>query len=933
MAWLIKAPLIKVTDMARIVLILLLQLVLTSLSAQSTVRKYLSGTDKDHTVEWDFFCTKGRNSGVWSKIPVPSCWEMQGFGTYNYGWQENFKENESGLYRYSFTSEPSWKGKRVMIVFEGSMTDTEVKVNGQPAGPKHQGSFYRFKYDVTSLLKDKNLLEVKVDKISADTSVNRAERMSDFWVFGGIYRPVYLEVLPQQFIDWTAIDAKADGSLLINVYAAGLKDATEVEGQVFTMDNKPAGQPFRSAVVRKQDKIVLTTRIENPLPWTPESPNRYKVEIRLRNKRGVIHQVTEKFGFRTVEFREASGFFVNGTKVIFKGVNRHSFWPETGRTTSKEISILDVNLMKDMNMNAVRMSHYPPDVDFLDVCDSLGLFVLDELTGWQKKYDTPVGKKLVREMIIRDVNHPSIVIWDNGNEGGNNHDLVGEYALYDPQNRKVIHPWNIFNGTDTQHYKGYDCCAGSLNHGSNVFFPTEWLHGLYDGGHGAGLDDHWTLMRRNPLFAGLFLWVFADEGVVRADKNNAIDTHGNRAPDGIVGPYREKEGSFYTIKEIWSPVQLTNASYSPEFNGTLEVKNDYLYTPLDKVKLEWQIRKAPLPHTDTTAQVLFRGVTNGPSLAPGRTGYIDLALPRDFRNGDIFSLRATDEYGRHINTWSWPLKRPVATNPVPVTASNAANSTVALATADVVLAAAGVEVTIDKVTGMIKQVKNSAGNISLSAGPTLAAGTSENKGVRYFSEGANKVAEVITGGDLKRLRYTMSKDGVLRMDYAYFFSGRGNMFDNVGISFAYPEEKVTGVTMLAAGPYRVWKNRMKGTQFGVWKKKYNNTVTGESWDYPEFKGFYRAFNWVVIENSESPFLVSTDTDNLFLRLYTPPKPKGAGNDFTSPPFPSGDISFLHGISAIGTKFDPAEAHGPQSQKNRTGSEWTSGTLYFDFRAK
>ncbi|MBD0368995.1 MAG: glycoside hydrolase family 2, partial [Flavisolibacter sp.] len=153
----------------------------------------------------------------------------------------------------------------------------------------------------------------------------------------------------------------------------------------------------------------------------------------------------------------------------------------------------------------------------------------------------------------------------------------------------------------------------------------------------------------------------------------------------------------------------------------------------------------------------------------------------------------------------------------------------------------------------------------------------------------------------------------------------------LGISFTYPEEKITGVKYLGSGPYRVWKNRIKGGQFNVWKKKYNNTITGESWDYPEFKGYYSNFTWVVIENKEAPFTIYTDTEDLFLRLYTPEKPKGARNDFTSPPFPKGDISILHGIPAIGTKFDRAENHGPESEKNKVGAEWIRGTLYFDFR--
>src|SRR5882762_12012291 len=115
--------------------------------SQGTIIQYLSGTDKDHTVPWDFFCTGGRNSGKWTTIPVPSNWELQGFGKYNYGLdKDSVRGHEKGLYKYTFNVPAAWKGRKVNIVFDGSMTDTEVKINGQLAGPLHQGSFYRFKH-------------------------------------------------------------------------------------------------------------------------------------------------------------------------------------------------------------------------------------------------------------------------------------------------------------------------------------------------------------------------------------------------------------------------------------------------------------------------------------------------------------------------------------------------------------------------------------------------------------------------------------------------------------------------------------------------------------------------------------------------------------------------------------------------------------------
>jgi hypothetical protein len=898
-------------------------------AGQNTIRKYLSGTDKDHTVEWKFKCTAGRNSGSWKYIPVPSCWEMQGFGTYHYGWAENFKENESGLYQFNFNSDPSWKNKTVRIVFEGSMTDTEVKINGTLAGPIHRGSFYRFKYDITKLIKQTNMLEVRVDKISADTSVNRAERMSDFWVFGGIHRPVYLEILPKQFIDWVAIDAKADGTFTANIYTENITSATSIDAQVLTLSGEPVGEAF-SSTLSKGSFTTINTKIDRPRTWNPEQPNLYKVRITLTGKKGVLHTVTEKFGFRTVEFREKDGFYVNNQRVIFKGINRHTFWPTSGRTTSKEISILDVNLIKDMNMNAVRMSHYPPDDHFLDVCDSLGLFVLDELTGWQKKYDTPVGRKLLKEMIMKDVNHPSIIIWDNGNEGGNNHELVSDYALYDPQKRKVIHPWNIFQGTDTQHYKSLGCCVGSLYNGEHVFFPTEHLHGLYDGGHGAGLNEHWQLMKSNPLSAGVFLWVFADEGIVRHDENNRIDVVGNNAPDGIVGPYREKEGSFFTVKEIWSPVVMMENKLPANFDGTLSVKNEYLYTNLDKVKFQYRMETLGGPHNKKRI-VLEEGLFNGPDVLPMEYGKIKIP-PTMLKQAELLSLKAIDQTGREIYTWSWALKHPREITADLVSDAGSGKTNAEENSNSIELRANNVSITIDRLTGVITNVANQKGTISFNGGPVLAVGSGKVTNVKHYPAANDHVVEISLSGEMKRIVYVMKSNGVLKIDYSYsvYDLPGTKTFDYLGVNFNYPEKNVTGVKYAGRGPYRVWKNRLKGNRFGVWEKPYNNTVTGESWNYPEFKGYYNEFNWVVIETTEQPFTLLTETDNLFLRLYTPEKPKGAKNDNTSPPFPGGDISILHAISPMGTKFDGAENHGQEGAKNKVGWEWISGTIYLDF---
>jgi hypothetical protein len=916
--------------MKRIFFTLLLSFFLsvTFSQAQKTEIKYLSGTGSDHTVNWDFFCTAGRNSGRWTQIPVPSNWELQGFGTYNYGGdKDEIRGKETGMYKHEFQVPKEWKNKQVCIVFDGSMTDTKVKINGISAGKMHQGSFYRFRYDISELLKygKENLLEVSVDKHSENEGVNDAERRCDFWIFGGIFRPVFLEAKPRANIDRIALNAKADGSFNMDIYFTSIRERMEVKARLKTLSGEPVSPPFSVIIDQSQTVAHLQTFAENIKHWTPESPNLYKVEIQLIKEFDVAHEVTEKFGFRTVELRESDGIYMNGEKVMFKGVCRHSFRPNTGRTLNKQVSIEDVNTIKDMNMNAVRMSHYPPDDHFLDVCDSLGLFVLDELAGWQTAYDTRAGSIVAQEMLIKDVNHPSIVVWDNGNEGGWNAELDHFFDELDPQKRPLIHPWAEFRGTDTQHYKDYNYGVGTHQQGRKIVFPTEFLHGLYDGGHGAGLEDYWNMMLNNPLSAGGFLWDYADEAVVRTDKDGVLDTKGNNAADGILGPYLEKEGSYFAIKEIWSPVFFETRYITSTFNGEFPIENRYIFTNLKDCKFTYKLVDLPKPN-QKSEKVNETGSIESPNLVPGQKGKLSLFLSVHFFESDVLYVTATDPFGREIYTWSWPIKGTKAISDEITTNYNSGKIKIIEDAIGITAQINNLSFKWDKKTGYLAGVRNENQQISFFHGPVPATGTTEFQEIKNYSEGANHIIECIYKGDLKKVKWTVQASGWLKLEILYKAPYQ-NKF--MGVSFDYPEEKVTGIRWMGSGPYRVWKNRMKGNTLNVWEKEYNNTITGESWIYPEFKGYHRNFYWATIQSKEQDFTVVCPDEDVFLRLFTPEKPKGANNDNTSPEFPAGNISFLHGIDPIGTKFTKAETLGPMSQPNMFLYEKYL-TLYFDF---
>jgi len=756
--------------------------------------------------------------------------------------------------------------------------------------------------------------------------VNLAERTADYWLFGGIYRPVWLEAKPADHINRLAVDAQQDGSFTVDVSLDNTLRGATLHAEVLTLSGKVLAKTKDLSIEPGQSDERLSGFAKNIQPWSAEWPNLYKIRVSLRKGPSTIHQMESVVGFRTIELRPKDGFYVNGQKIILKGSNRHSFWPETGRATHAALSEQDVLLMKEMNMNAVRMSHYPPDTHFLSTCDRLGLYVLDELAGWQQSYDSEVGAKLVKEMVTRDVNHPSILIWDNGNEGGWNTDLDDDFALYDPQQRPVIHPWQNFGGINTSHYESYGSGAAWFFHGSDLIMPTEFLHGLYDGGIGAGLDDWWKAILAHPLGLGGFLWSFADEGIVRDDQGGRIDVAGNAAPDGIVGPHREKEGSFFTIKEVWTPVYLPKSEqdFLPHsFNGRLMVENSYDFTNLNQVAFKWSLRALEGATLDTsTFKTLTEGQCQGPDVAPGLRGQLQLDLPKDWSRADVLSLTAIDPHGRDLYTWTWTLQdaESIASRYIP---QSAHATTVAEVTPDMIhLRQGDVEVALNPATGELNSFRSGTLVSPLRKGPIALSGSSK---VTDFKVDGNTVTFHYEG-DLKSVRWELLDSGWLQLDYTYSHQ-KEEPVQYLGVTFDYDEHDVLGMRWLGKGPYRVWKNRRHGVEFGLWEKHYNDTITGMSWDYPEFKGFHEDVYWAQLAGTSASLDIVIASPDIFLRLFTPSEAPNPG--CTHVDFPEGDISFLTGIAPIGTKFKRADQHGPSGQTNWVSrGQWNiSGRIY------
>ena len=1031
-----------------------------------TERRYLSGHGPDDAVPWEFSVTAGRRAGETATIPVPSNWELHGFGTFNYG-QELNKASEHGLYRLRFAVPSEWKGRRVRLVFDGVMTDTAVTVNGRSAGPVHQGGFYRFHHDISSLVKfgpgveNENLLEVDVAKVSANAETELAERGGDYWVFGGIFRPVWLEAVPATSIEQVAIDARADGSLTADITLAAAPTSVRPDGptlvpehlaaQLFGADGRPVGAEFSAQIpAGGVGRLRLATHLTAPRLWTGETPHLYTLQVTRVRGTEVVHRVTQRFGFRTFEVRDGEGLFLNGRRILLKGVNRHSFRPETGRALTRADCYADVRLIRSMNMNAVRMSHYPPDEAFLEACDELGLYVLDELSGWQRAHGTAVGRLLVREMVERDVNHPSILFWDNGNEGGFNRDLDGEFSLYDPQQRRVLHPWDPFGGIDTKHYTNFDDHVRRLR-GPNLVMPTEILHGLYDGGAGAGLDDYWRAVTRSPFGAGMFIWVLADEGVVRGDQNGRVDVFSTFAPDGIVGPHHEKEGSYFTLRAVWSPVQIDAVPLDGRFDGTLAVHNHFDFTSLADCRFSWKLVRYRAPGDPEKAPVtLSEGGLPAPAVAPKASGSLKLDLPADWRDADALVVTVAGPDQQEL--WGWTMPTSALGKRIATAIAGKGNAPAAApapkvetSNGEIQLIAGDVVATFYAANGLLRDARRGEQTSPLTNGPRLAFARPAAAGVKpdwlalAAAEGSSLVrrlatpatASVIeveldtprsvpwtsftleispdgqawrtlstgsrrpgdgnrydfppqivaavrlsailrsdgqpggvktvrvghaaarfpadpatraavtsgTGRDpisgaptawiestgaagLERLRWTLAADGALRLDYGYALAGD---FVYHGVTFDHREDLMTSLRWLGEGPYRVWKNRLPGTWLGVHEIARNDLQPGEAWGYPEFQGYFAGVRWARLDTHGGTLTMTCASPEIFLRVGTP----RISHPQTTVDFPAGDLSFLHAIPGIGSKFKSPEVSGPSAAWAKASGRY-EGTVVFRF---
>ena len=539
----------------------------------------------------------------WEKISVPGSWQLQGYGQPIYtNVKHPFEDpnppfppkdnNPVGSYRRSFNVPDKWKDGQVFIHFEGVKSAFFVWVNGIKVGYS-QGSMTAAEFNITDYLIDgNNSLSVQVFRWSDAAYIED----QDFWRLSGIYRDVFLMHTPDTHIrhfktTTTLTDNYQNGSLNVATYIKNYSSKTK------KLILKNIISDLNGSIVKELDPILFDLNpnsekvfdqkaiMKNIRTWSAEFPNLYNMVLSIYNSDGsVIENISTKIGFRSVELKNGQ-MLVNGEPIIIKGVNRHEHDPIKGRTVDEELMVKDIMLMKKFNINAVRTSHYPNHPRWYELCDEYGLYVMDEANleshaFWSKFTLDPIWETAfvdrAQRMVLRDINHPSIIIWSLGNEAGYgpNHDAMAEWIRGYDSSRLI-------------HYEGKEPGYGPLpNHFdiiANMYASVDLMIKLHDenpsrpvilceyshamGNSNGNIFKYWDAIYRYPRLQGAFIWDWVDQGLLRKDNNGEYYVYGgdfgeklhdgNFCLNGVISPDRKPHPALYEVKHLQQDIKVS----------------------------------------------------------------------------------------------------------------------------------------------------------------------------------------------------------------------------------------------------------------------------------------------------------------------------------------------------------------------------------------
>ena len=569
---------------------------------------------KDHNKRpANFFALKYDDS-QWKDFPVPGLFELNGYGdaTYKnigYAWATQFDPNPpyiselnnyTGSYRRTFELPKDWKGKDVYFHVGSATSNLTLWVNGKYVGYS-EDSKVAAEFNISKYLKPgKNLIAMQVMRW-CDGSYFEDQ---DFWRFTGIAREVYLYARPKLHAADIRLNAALENNYQDGVlnYKVSLKGGkTDVAITLCDKDGKQIAQATGAQGVIKVPKVNA---------WTAETPYLYKAYITLKNKQGAAEVIPQKVGFRNVEIKNAQ-LLVNGQPVLVKGADRHEMDPDGGYVVSIERMIQDIKIMKQLNINAVRTSHYPCDPRWYDLCDEYGIYITAEANleshgmGYEEKSLAKFPEYIVPHIERNEgnvkplINHPSVIVWSLGNECGYgvNFEKAYDWVKACDKTRPAQYERGGYDSKTDIYcpmYIGYEESESYCkSNGTKPYIQCEYAHAM--GNSEGGFKEYWDLIRKYPKYQGGYIWDFVDQGL--RDKSpitgKEIFTYGGdygRYPgsdynfncNGIIAPNRRLNPHAYEIQYVLQNVWIKD--FDAE-NGSFNVYNENFFKNIDDLNL------------------------------------------------------------------------------------------------------------------------------------------------------------------------------------------------------------------------------------------------------------------------------------------------------------------------------------------------------------
>ncbi len=608
------------------------------------------------------FMNPSESVASWNNIKVPANWEVEGFGIPIYvNHQYEFADfkapiaediefidniypkdpgnvpdnyNPVGSYRRDFNIENSWNGKELFLHIGAMKSGGFVWLNGKYVGYS-QGSKLPSEFNITKYAKPgTNTIALQIFRWTDGSYLE----CQDFWRVSGIERSVYIYAQPKIRIEDFEIVSNLDAA-----YSTGLLEASinienhqskdekiQVTYKLYNQNNTVIATELSAITASKNNysTVVFKAKIPKVKPWSAEHPNLYTITFEIKNKKGVVLEViSRKIGFRSVEIKGGL-LLINGQVITLKGVNAQETDPETGHIMSEEIIMKDITLWKQNNINAVRLSHYPRGRRFYELCDIHGIYVVDEAnieshgmyygkyslakkTNWEKAHVDRMTR-----MVERDKNHPSVIIWSMGNEGGNGVNFFTGYHAIKALD-KIKRPVQY-----ERTYKDYDMNLFDMDSNTDIivpqypsparfkqigvtktdrpFIPSEYAHAM--GNSTGNFQDYWDIIEQYDNLQGGFIWDWVDQSIWKTnDKGERYYAYGgdygeNMPTDntflnnGIVFPDRTPHPGLYEVKKAHEFINFKPQGYNRHQELRVLVENLYDFTNLNQFNFVAEIK-------------------------------------------------------------------------------------------------------------------------------------------------------------------------------------------------------------------------------------------------------------------------------------------------------------------------------------------------------